>query len=756
MSFTPEQIYELLPAIYRTRDAENGEPLKALLGVIATQVNVLQDNIQQLYADEFIETCARWVVPYIGDLVGADLIYELANGIGQRAYVANTIGYRRRKGTLIDLEQVSMDISGLPAVGVEFFKRLVTTQSMRHLRLNSLATLDLRHGGQLDKLNSAFDTITRTIDVRRIAPRWRQAVDPDPTPLDIDLHGGGRFNIPDIGIYLWRWAKNLTVTDAPAFVVDQRRYLFSPLGQDMPLFTVVPDRTAFDNLTTRLDVPQPIRRREFYKNISEFYGPSIMLKADNMPVPASHICCRDLSDGPAGDWGCTMKGMISIDPMLGRIQLAANVAVPNNLTVTYTYGAGGLVGGGAYPRTVNLPAAPTFVAHVPSAPTPTLASAVAAWNLLGPGAVGTILLPGYQSLDIDLTGASAIQLPSNSQLWILAAEIHASGATSFDGSCAMLKGNIAVQGVQVPGPGGSTLPLGQLVVSGLWVSGAVQVTGDACSVNLMDTTLVPGIALTRDGKPTEPGEPSLVISAIGASLTVSSCITGPIGIVAGGSACISSSVVDSGCPGNIAYAGADLASDGADLRIEECTVIGKLWTRTMQLASNTIFVSRRPRFDPWPAAVWSSRVQVGCVRFCFVPIDNITPKKYRCIPNDSSQEPELWPNFITLQYGHPSYAMLSGYVSMAVWTGADDGAEMGVFHNTEETLGIRNVQLCAPGFLPVELEAGIFLEPSQPIVKPRERRLYGYPYFTRLGGPCDPDEDDFEELARLGLGAHLI
>ncbi len=755
MSFTPEQIYELLPAIYRTRDAENGEPLKALLGVIATQVDVLQGNIRQLYADEFIETCASWAVPYIGDLVGADLIYELAAGIGQRAYVANTIGYRRRKGTLIDLEQVSMDVSGLPAVGVEFFKRLITTQSMRHLRLHNLATVDLRHGGQLDKIDSAFDTLNRTIDVRRIAPRWRQAADPDPTPLDIDLHGGGRFNIPDIGIYLWRWAKNLTVTDAAPFKVDAQRYMFSPLGQNMPLFTVVPERESFASLTTRLDVPQPIRRREFYKHISAFYGPSFVLKANGIPIPASHICCRDLSDGPSGDWGCTMPGKIAIDPMLGRIQFAANVAVPKQLTVSYTYGAGGYIGGGAYARTVNPPATPTFVAQVGTASTPTLESAVAAWNALAPGAVGLILLPGYQSLSVDLTGAAAIQIPSTSQLWILATEIHAGGAPSFDGSCTTMSGNIAVQGIQLPGPGGTVLPLGQLFVSGLWISGAIEIIGDACSVNLMDCTLVPGIALTRDGKPTEPGEPSLVASAIGVSLTLSNCISGPIGIAAGGSACISSSIIDSGCPGNVAYAGADLASDGADLRIEDCTVIGKLWTRTMQLASNTIFVARRPRYDPWKAAVWSSRVQVGCVRFCFVPTDNITPKKYRCIPDDPGQESELWPNFITLQYGQPSYAMLSGYVAMAVWTGADDGAEMGAFHGGKETLGIRNVQLVAPEFLPVELESGIFLEPSQPIVKPRERRLYGYGYGLRHGGPCDADADA-DELAHLGLGAHLI
>ncbi|MGA3007083.1 MAG: hypothetical protein ABSE59_04250 [Opitutaceae bacterium] len=755
MSFTPEQIYELLPAIYRIRDAENGEPLKALLGVVAGQVAVLQDNIQQLYADEFIETCARWAVPYIGDLVGADLIYEIAGGAGQRAVVANTIGYRRRKGTLLDLEQVSMDVSGMPAVGVEFFKRLITTQSMRHLRPQNLATLDLRRGGQLDKLDSAFDTINRTIDVRRIAPRGRKAVDPDPTPLEIDLHGGGKYNIPDVGIYLWRWAKNLTVTGSPAFVIDSQRYMFSPLGQNLPLFTVVPPRESFSGLTTRLDVPQPIRRREFNKDIAAFYGPSFSLTADGAAIDSSRICCRDLSDGPGGQWGCTMSGQIAIDPMLGRIQFAADVPVPKQLLVSYTYGSGGYIGGGAYVRTVNPPAHPTFTATVGTAPFPTLESAIAAWNALAPGAVGIIYLPGFNTVGVDLTGAAAIALPSTSQLWILAAEIHPDGAASFESSCTTLTGNIQVNGVQILGSGGSVLPPGQLFISGLWISGSLTIAGDPSSVNLMDSTLVPGISLARDGKPVEPGEPSLVASAIGVALTLSDSISGPIGLAAGGSACLSSSIIDSCGPGHIAYAGSDLASEGADLRIEDCTVIGKLWTRTMQLASNTIFLARRPRFDPWKAAVWSSRRQVGCVRFCFLPNDSITPKRYRCLPDDPSQEHELWPSFITLQYGQPSYAMLSGYVAMAVWTGADDGAEMGAFHGTEETLGIRNVQLCAPEFLPVGLEAGIFLEPSEPIVKPRVHHAYGYGYGMPTGTPRDADGDT-DELAYMGIGAHLI
>jgi hypothetical protein len=163
MSLNADQLYALLPAIYRTRDAENGYPLQALLTVIAGQSAILEGNIQQLYDDQFIETCASWVIPYIGDLVGSNTIYEISGAAsGRRAEVANTIGYRRRKGTLLCLEQVAMDVSGLPAAAVEFFRRLITTESMRHVRPHHSATVDLRRGLELERINSALDPLNRT------------------------------------------------------------------------------------------------------------------------------------------------------------------------------------------------------------------------------------------------------------------------------------------------------------------------------------------------------------------------------------------------------------------------------------------------------------------------------------------------------------------------------------------------------------------------------------------------------------------
>ncbi len=71
-----DRLNALLPAIYRIRDSEQGEPLKALLQVISEQVDLIEDDIAGLYENWFIETCEDWVVPYIGDLIGYEPVHE--------------------------------------------------------------------------------------------------------------------------------------------------------------------------------------------------------------------------------------------------------------------------------------------------------------------------------------------------------------------------------------------------------------------------------------------------------------------------------------------------------------------------------------------------------------------------------------------------------------------------------------------------------------------------------------------------------
>jgi hypothetical protein len=305
MTLATEQIYALLPGVYRTRDAAEGEPLKALISVIAEQVGVLEQDLRGLYSDQFIETCAPWAVPYIGDLIGWTPPLPGAPGTdGGRAEVANTIGYRRRKGTVVALEQLGADVTGRPVRVVEYFLRLAVNQSFRHLRPEAGGYAALRRGAALTRLGGPFETESRTVDVRRISPRARAPASPDAAPLDVAQHGSGRFNIPDIGAWIWRWI-SYPVTGQPAYAVDDRRFMFSPLGADLPLFNAPAAREPFDHLTTRADVPQPIGRREFHDEATAFYGPhqSLVVFANGAMVQPADICVCNLSDiSPGGRW----------------------------------------------------------------------------------------------------------------------------------------------------------------------------------------------------------------------------------------------------------------------------------------------------------------------------------------------------------------------------------------------------------------------------------------------------------------------
>jgi hypothetical protein len=766
MSLGLKEIYALLPAVFRTRDANNGQPLQALLGVINEQVSILGENLAQLYDDHFIETCAPWVIPYLGDLIGWKGVFDGVPGATpNRAAVANTIGYRRRKGTLVALEQMAQDFTGRPALVVEFFKRLATTQSMHHLRLKHLGFVNLRHGAALDKIDTPFDPLNRTVDVRRIPPRDRLTISPDPTPLDITLHGEGRFNIPEIGAFLWRW-QSYPVTGQPAYAVDARRFLFSPLGNDMPLFNRPPPLPGpFSALVTRANVPQPIRRREFHDSPNDFYGDgkSIQILVDGTPIDGSKIRVCDLRDAPAGQWGRPQQDWIAIDPVLGRIRFPAKAPAPSKVTVNYCYGFPADIGGGPYSRAQTLSGFDRFDWQAllgdgaPPGGPKTIQEAVASWNQRPPGTTGIIVLGGFGTAHVDLTGLNAIHIPTGSTLLIAAAQINTSqaGPATWDytNARATLFGNVAVVGLPAGDP--DTANVGRLVVSGILLAGFLQATGTGLDIQIRDCTLVPGRGLTRDNLPMHPGEPSVVVASPGKSLRLVRTISGPLFVAAAaGVTRVCSSILDAVSICLPAYVGADGASEGSALHIEDSTVIGKVWTHLMEPASNTIFLSRRAKHDSWLAAVWCTRRQAGCVRFCFVPVDSIIPRHYQCLPGDPALEQALAPAFITLQYGRPSYGLLSGDCPVAVWRGADDQSQMGVYHGTFEPQAVGNLRTGLAEYLPFGLEAGIFLVPSQPHVQRIHRPIYGYGYAAL--DPCNGDELTADDLRWFGIGTGLI
>ena len=129
-AYYADRLWQLLPEVFRARDSDDPEvsgPLEELAQRIGAQVAVVRRSIDRLWADQSIETCDDWVIPYIGDLVGANLL-EGVDPREQRIDVAKTIHYRRRKGTVAVLEEIARDVTGWQACVVESFRRLSRTR----------------------------------------------------------------------------------------------------------------------------------------------------------------------------------------------------------------------------------------------------------------------------------------------------------------------------------------------------------------------------------------------------------------------------------------------------------------------------------------------------------------------------------------------------------------------------------------------------------------------------------------------------
>jgi hypothetical protein len=705
MSFDTETLYALLPAIYRIRDAEQGEPLKALLAVIAEQIEAAEENLAQLYDDQFIETCAGWVIPYISDLIGYHGLYDIPSDVGtnarsatvdpltvaRRAEVANTIGFRRRKGTVAMLEELARSTTNWSAHVVEFFQLLATSQYMKHLRPKNRQFPDLRKWEPLERLDTAFNSVAHTLDVRRIAS------------------GRGRYNIPNIGIFLWRLG-TYALTNSPAvqFPGDPHRYLFSPLGNNTPLFSRAQSKDEMSPLAIPVDVPMPISRRVLDAYLDSYYGDdpkkSLLLYVDGTPVPPDpqqptqpisdsiEVCnLSDLTDASNNviGWAHVPQDKIAIDPVLGRIAFPPSKNAPNNVNVTFHYGFSADMGGGDYDRSSTFT---SKLQPIEEVPTPNASIDDALQVLNGEGVVQIKDNQRYVGPS-SITARTHIELrAANAQRPIIVPTDPA------------ITAEIAISGDENA----------EVTLNGLLISGyTLRVTGNLSRLSLHHCTLVPGLTLSIDGTPQHPSIPGLIIEAVNVKVEIDSCIIGSLQVVNDNTHVqITNSIVDATAETLVAYAAPnDELAPGGPLHIENSTIIGKVHTSEMELASNSIFLASFAEQDTWlnlSAVVLSDRGQAGCVRFSYLPPASRVPRRYHCQPATDAEAVRVRPQFTSLNYGDPGYCQLSQRCAIEIRQGAEDEAEMGVFHNLYQPQRETNLRVRLDEYLRFGLEAGIF------------------------------------------------
>ncbi len=754
MKINSKYLYDLLPAYYRILDAEQDNALEAFIEVLAREAGVVEANIDQLYENWFIETAEEWVVPYIGDLLGVRGIHEIEESsiYSRRAYVANTLSYRRRKGTAPILEQIALDITGWRARVVEFFQILASSQNLNHIRLHNLATPDLRQMNRLDLVNGPFDTLSHTVEVGRISA------------------GLGKYNIPNIGLYLWR-LQSYPLQRVDAFPVTgtgipSGAFTFNGLGLDSALFNQPRTEQEITHLAEEIHVPGLLRRRGLFDELEArrddqvngrvhtpyFFSDDatsarrpaspafrIYLNGSSSPIPFEEITICNLSDWnsppatkiyeQAGSGGSVSSVALpitaAVDPALGRLVLT-DASEVNEVLVDYSYGFSADLGGGPYDREKSLAALReaeiSWQVGVSKEHTAVggetiyqdLSDAIQEWNAGVPGRTGLICIMDSRTYAEDLTGLQGIVIAEGQQLYLIAADWPAvdlpgsttgqqyrpQGTFNPEGVRPHIRGDLEVEGRTTSG---ATLG-GDLTINGLLIEGKLDVLeGDLNRCALVHTTLVP-----------ERGGLSVADQEGVINLSLDRSICGPVNILSEDAQCVAvDSIIDNA-------EGLAVTADMTHLELESCTIWGQVQAKSI-FASNCIFED----------LLDISRRQTGCIRYSYLPLGSLSPRRFRCQPELEIQiqvkELEktqtvtpadrlviearvlswLFPVFNASNYGHHAYAQLGNATPPQIITGADNASEMGVFNHLQQPQRETNIKVALQEYLRLGLEAGI-------------------------------------------------
>ena len=741
--FTPTRLFDLLPQIYRVRDAEptfNGA-LEALLDVIDQQVGIVRDDIRQLWDNFFIDTCDDWVIPYIGDLVGTNLVVPIV--LRSRTDVAKTIHYRRRKGTVPMLEELARDVTGWSAKVVEFFQILGWTQNANHVRLDHGGWFDVYDDVICNAVGSAFDVAAHTVDVR------------------VPAQNEGWYNIRNIGFFLWRLQSYSMIKADPANAGQPHRFHFNSIGQPEPLF-IQPDVAGLSEQAADEDnVRGPISPRRLLP---------VIVTIDHADPPdvnglvALHLIPPDASlvtDWPIGLWldlidpndstKTLSAALVDVRDNGSTLRVTASAALTTQTQVrafphlpTY-YGqrrgfsvfvAGKLISPNAantaHQRRVLIgdlcdwhdPDPGTLVIDVrlgrfAFAPGETPADPITVdFNYGFSGDIGagpydrevtdaptTVVAQLGVSLDQALTDwqnsppAEAIIEIQDSHTYHLALTSLAMPAQLFRLTIRALSGErptIVLSGdLQLTGGEASS----SVTFDGLFISGGqIDLQGALGQLNITNCTLDPGGGLSSDGVALRPMQNSLTVAATDTDLNVviAESIVGALRVPNTIEAMqINDSIVDA--QGGVAIAGLGGANDyAARSTIEATTIFGQCWLQELTLGSEVLFDD----------VVTVRRKQNGCVRFSYIAPNSDTPRRYRCIPPDGATAAEiahLTPSFTSARFGDPGYAQLGRSGPIEIATGASDGSEIGAFFSLKNPLRRQNLVMRLEEYLPFGL-----------------------------------------------------
>lgn len=737
---TLTRLLSLLPVHHVARDTlPDGSqgPLTALLTAIARELEVLEADVDRLYDGWFIETCEEWLVPYLAELVGlAEVPPDLGTTVSRRALVANTVAYRRRKGTLAAIEQVARDVTGWPTKAVEYHPLLVATAHVNHVRLDRTSVASVR-GDATDlalvvsppSARRVLDPRAHTVEVRRTASRR------------------GRYGIRSIGVF--PFSAQVAQIGAPGTDpldpdqgaeggwsrtrVSSGWHHVDPLARSTPLFAPPAREASIETLATEPVLPVPLRPRRLLRLLQDAragaidpselpLGVRIGTTGTDLPPERMRVCgLEDLAPGA--------DPQVMVDAVGGRLRAfhdtGSGVAhyVPATVFVRYAYGTAADVGAGPWDRTerhesllesdVWTPPVAEDGAAVPqdvqvqvssTAPGGTpetvadlaagLAAAESAW------AAGDTTHP--EGPPTTAVGSTTTVSVAESNRYSGDVEVSVVAGTRLVVVAAHWPTRVLPDGrVEAPVPGRYT-------PDGLrpHVSGTLRITGEAGASVVVDGLLVEGDLVVRAGDLgsltlahcTVTGTVRVQGDASGRNETLAvrlvRCVAGAVDLDA---AVPTISLLDSVLDPQALPAGTPaVAGAGVHASFEGCTVRGGIAVRSLDASSCLL-----------DGEVDVAHRQTGCVRFSYVAPGSRTPRRYRCVPADpASTTPR--PVYVSTDPASPAYLVLASSCAEAIRSGGERESEMGVHHHLFRPLRIRAAERQLAGYVPVGSQLAVF------------------------------------------------
>ncbi|BDB45530.1 MULTISPECIES: phage tail protein [Mycobacterium] len=697
---TPVSLYNLLPAIYRMRDAQQQDtPLLALLTAIAGQVDQFDADIGQLYDNWFVETCQPELLPYFAQLVALSLGPSLptsasdagADAVWRRAQVADALTDRRRKGSYSVLQDLARQATGWPALAVELRQVALATQSVRMPGVGRRRLVDLGDSQALEVLGTPASDAAPIADLRRLSSHR--------TPGTVDPSG--------VAVWLWRLVPD-RVSQAPAANDgEEHRFTFDQLGRALPL-AVVPVSAPHCPPATEFDVATTITRRALELRLDDYYGParSICLYRGGQAVPRSQILVADLSRWHER----TPDGHVTIDPLLGRIAFPARRPPDEAISVTYAHLGIGAIGGGSYQR----PLAATADYQVGPGHHASIENALRAWHAANksgkkPYAVIEINDDGVyrEHLDIRLAAGERLQIRAAQGRRPVIIPVEAGGGRAD---------RFRVRGID--DPGAADLP--HFSLDGVWVARhSLDLYGSFDSVALRHCTLVPAGSLADVEAPDQRELPSLIVHGAPCPLSISSSVVGKIRVESPETGfdplplSVCDSVLDASGRHRCAVLGADDRPAWVRLSLSRVTVLGGADVHSVGLVEDSIITG----------ALDCERRQSGKVSSCYIAPGSRTPKRMNCQPDTALARAKLSglavhqrlrraariverlvPRFDAVQFGQAAYARLAESAAQELTHGAHDEGELGAYHDLWQRQRVADLRCQLEQFTPVGVD----------------------------------------------------